>query len=146
MVRRLASVLLLLGVGACGDPTIMVPGVLSVVTVLPSHGATGISPSVEALVYFSSAVKSPTAAAEQLELDCLGVPPCGSANVATCVGNAFVSTTVTFEINQVAKLKPDLSLTTNMCYGITVGAGIEAADNNIGPLPIDIHSAFETTP
>ena len=146
MTRRLVSVLMLVGVAACGEPEIVVPEVLSIVTVLPSHGATGVSTSVEALVYFSSAVKDATVATEELEVACLGRAPCADASGTGCAADPTVATTVTFEINQVAKLRPDVALTTNMCYGITISAGIEAADKNTGPLPVAIRSVFQTAP
>jgi hypothetical protein len=141
MVRRLASVLLLVGVAACGEPEIVVPEVLSIVTVLPSHGAADVSPDVEALVYFSSPVKNASAATEELAIECLGQAPCETADPADC---ADVVSTVTFEINQVAKIKPNVILATNTCYGITIGAGIEAADKNVGRLPLAIRSDFKT--
>jgi hypothetical protein len=146
MGRRLVSVVLLAGVAACGDPTIVVPEVLSVVTVLPSHGATGVGIDVQPLIYFSSPLKDTTAAARALSLDCLGTPPCASAAGQGCLADPVVASTVTFEVNQVAHIVPDPALQGNVCYAINIAAGIDAADSDIGPLPLDIRSAFETTP
>ena len=146
MARRLASILLLVGAAACGDPTIVVPEVLGIVTVLPSHGATDIATDVQALVYFSSPLKDTTAAARELTMECLGTPPCSSPVTSGCPADPAVSAAVTFELNQVAHIAPDATLWRNTCYGINVGAGIEAADKDVGPLPLEVHSAFETTP
>jgi hypothetical protein len=146
MARKLVVVTLLVGVAACGDPSIVVPEALSIVTVLPSHGATGIATDVDALVYFSSPLKDTTAAGHMLSIDCLGAPPCNSPTASGCVGTTTVASTASFEINQVAHVVPDAVLLKNTCYEINIGAGIEAADSNIGPLPVDVRSAFETTP
>ena len=131
---------------ACGDPEIVVPDVLSVVTVLPAHGSADISVDVEALVYFSHTVADSTAAAASLSIDCLGDPPC---DVPTSPGScpATTAATVVFEPNgQAAHINPDAPLVANTCYAIIIAQGIEASDPEVGPLPVDIRPSFFTRP
>jgi len=145
MWRSLASVLVLSCAAACGDPEIVVPDVLSV-TFLPPQGSIGISTDMEALVYFSHAIQTPTAVQGALSMVCLGSPPCAAENGQGCSADPTVATTITFELNQVAHVKPNQLLTANTCYSIRAAAGVEANDKNVGPLPVDFHSAFQTAP
>ncbi|MBI5510884.1 MAG: Ig-like domain-containing protein [Deltaproteobacteria bacterium] len=141
-----AVVTLVLGAG-CGQPEVVVPEVLSIVSVLPAHGSIDIGPSVEALVYFSAPVKDAAAAAADVSLDCLGRAPCETAAVQGCPGaSATVAVTTTLEVNQVVHLKPDAALAADTCYVIAIGAGIEAATSDVGPLPIEVRSSFQVRP
>jgi len=149
MTRRFVC----LGVGvvlvasvACGDPEIVVPGTLGV-EFLPPHGSVEISVDVEGLIAFSHEVKSPGEAVKMIELGCLGSPDpvrgCLAPEPTDCP--ATTSATVTFdESGFEARVTPDASLQTNTCYFYTVAKGIEATDNNVGPLPADRRSAFQT--
>lgn len=133
-------------VAACGDPEIIVPDILLVITVLPAHGSADISVDVEALVYFSHAVADTTGAAASLSVECLGDPPCATP---TSPGNcpATTAATVVFEPNgQTAHIVPDAALAGNTCYAVVIAQGIEASDAEVGPLPVDIRSSFYTRP
>jgi len=130
-------------VAACGDPEVIVPETLGIVTILPTHGAADVQNDVVSYVYFSHSVADASAAARAINLECLGGAPCTNPVTSTCVAP---SVTVAFEDagNQVASLTSSTALLDDTCYAIVVSAGIEAADSNVGPLPVDIRSAFKT--
>ncbi len=145
-VTRVAAVTwATLTLGSCGDPAVVVPETLAVVTILPTHGASDVVADVVPLVYFSQSVGDTAAAAAAVDLACLGAPPCSSPTAATCVAPLIA---VTFEDAraQVATITPSAPLLDDTCYAIVVGEGIEAQDSDIGPLPVEVRSSFKTRP
>lgn len=139
MSRLWVGLVLLAG---CADPTLVIPEQLRVSAILPSHGAVDVGTTTDVLVYFSDEVRDPATAAQKIQLSCLGTPPCGDANTTTC---ADVSYGINFlEEGRLARLVPDNDLLSRMCYRINVVSGIEAAQENVGALPGDLHSDFLT--
>lgn len=132
-----------LGLLACGDPEIIAPETVAVVTILPTHGASDVEPDIIPLVYFSTPIGDTAGAAAAVKLTCLGAPPCSSPTAATCVTPVA---TVVFEDarSQVATIRASAPLLDDTCYAIVVGSGIEAADADVGPLPVEIRSSFKT--
>jgi hypothetical protein len=142
----LGAAVALAGGVACGNPQILVPGVLSV-EFYPPHGSVEISVNVQGLIAFSHEVANPTAAAERIELACLGSPDpligCRNPDVTDCP--ASTAATVGFDSDGMeARVTPSPSLQTDTCYVFTVTAGIEAAADTIAALPSDRRSAFRT--
>jgi len=131
---------------ACGEPEVVVPNVLQVVAILPNHGATDIGTAVEGRVYFSHQLKSAVAASTRVALTCLGTPPCNTPVQSGCGSVAEVPADISFEVDQVAHLAPADPLGVNLCYRLSVTAGIEAADADVGPLGVTVLSDFQTTP
>lgn len=130
---------------SCGDFEIIVPDVLSA-TVVPSHGSTEVSPDVEVFVFFSTPVADADAALDDIELECLGAPPCQQPTASACTVE-FPALSRSFDgPNQTARLVPNTSLQTNTCFVVRVQEGIEAADPNVGPFPAEVRSSFQTSP
>ena len=148
MTRRVQS----LGLGvvlaasvACGDPEIVVPGVLSV-EFYPPNGSIGISTNVEGLIAFTHEVADVDAAAAAIELTCLGFPN-GTSGCLEPAGGCTGTTSATVEFapsGMEARVAPDPPLDNGTCYAYRVAGGIEAAAKNVGPLPSDRRSAFQT--
>jgi hypothetical protein len=148
MNRRLLCLLILLTGGtACVDPEIVVPDVMTVVALLPSHGSVDIGVDVQPLIYFSHEAASQAEAEASFSLSCLGAPAlgsCNSPNATTCL-QADVDATVDYDtVAQVARLTPTAPLQATTCYVLVVAAGLEASLGNVGPLPVEIRSSFIT--
>ncbi len=134
---------LLLALFGCGDFEIVVPDVLSA-TVVPSHGSVEVSRDVELFVYFSAPVADRDSALDDIELQCLGSPPCQQPTASACSVDFPVLTRSLDGPNQTARLVPDTSLQVNTCFVVRVQAGIEAADPNVGAIPVEVRSSFQT--
>lgn len=129
----------------CGDFEIVVPDVLSA-EVVPTHGSVEVSRDVEIFVYFSAPVADREAALDDIELQCLGAPPCQTPSSSACSVRFPVLTRSFDGPNQTARLVPDTSLQANTCFVVRVQAGIEAADVDVGAIPAEIRSSFQTRP
>ncbi|MFC1612081.1 hypothetical protein ACFL6C_14050 [Myxococcota bacterium] len=129
---------------ACGDPEIVVPSVLSV-DFYPPHGSVDISVGMQGLIAFSHQVADRDEAVNQIGLSCLGSPnPTCAAPTSEDCGD-MPRTTVTVAPGEMeAHVSLDDNLELNRCYVFQVAAGIEAAENNVGPLPNDRRSMFRT--
>ena len=132
---------------ACGDPQIVVPDVMTIVALLPSHGSTLVAPNVQALAYFSHPAASSAEVVGAFSLQCLGAPTNGTCAQPddTACSVAEPAATVTYDATtQVARLVPANPLQDNTCYVLIVSAGVESSEPNVGPLPVDVRSAFQT--
>ena len=132
----------------CGDAEIIVPDVMTIVAILPTHGSADVSTDVEALVYFSHAASNAGTVLEHIGLSCLGGPDasdsCASPS-GSCSLSAEPPATVTYDsATQVAKVVPLTQLESNSCFVLVVAAGIESSERNVGPLPVDVRSSFRT--
>ncbi len=134
----------LVSLGACGQPELIVPDIMSIVAILPSGGSVNISTDVQPAVYFSH----PAADAEQvkssLHLTCLGSPPCTAPTADAC-GAAAVDAVQSYEsANQLGRLAPASQLDSNMCYAFVIDKGVAAEDSAVGSLPVQIRAVFQT--
>lgn len=146
--RTLLTLGLISCTAACGDPEIIVPDVMTIVALLPTHGSTNVSTDVETKVYFSHAPTGVATVSERITVNCLGSPDssgsCASPNSSSCL-TASPPKTVTYDsAAQLAQLLPTSPLQSNICYVIVVSAGIESSERNVGPLPVDVRSSFRT--
>ncbi len=137
---RATLMTLFVALAACGDPEFIVPDVLHVLTILPSHGAL-VGSDVEPVVYFSHTVADTKDAAADISLGDLGAPPCSAAATRTPV-----DITVAFAGGKVAHLVTSAPLNVDRCFSIDVGSGIEAEDSDVGPHPVEVRSLFQTRP
>ena len=130
---------------ACGDPEVILPDVLRVVTILPGHGQVDVREDVEAYVYFSHPVADIDAASRAIDLECLGAPPC-TAPVADGCTQPVVSVSFDDGSAKVARIVPSEPLASDTCYVTVVSEGIEAADPDVGALPVEVRASFQTRP
>lgn len=131
-------------VAGCGDPQIVVPQVLSVVTILPSQGSTDITPTVEGLIYFSHPLASPETLADHVSLNCLGAPPCSQPDATSCATQAAQVTLSYDSTAFVVHVLPQAPLAASTCYQYVVGAGLTSSEKNVAPLPGEVDSSFQT--
>ncbi|MEM6733213.1 MAG: Ig-like domain-containing protein, partial [Myxococcota bacterium] len=134
------SMLLIVG---CGDFEIVVPDPLSA-TIVPQHGSIDTSRDVDVFVFFSEPVADRDSALDDIEVRCLGAPPCQQPTSSACTVELPALARSFDGANQTARLVPDTPLQANTCFLITVQAGIEAADSNTGAFPVEVRSSFQT--
>lgn len=130
---------------ACGDFEIVVPGTLSAV-IAPAHGSVEVGRDVEIFVAFSDPVSDADSALDDIILECLGAPPCQTPNASACTTDRPVVEGAFVDSNQTARLTPDTRLQPDTCYVVTVEAGIESSDQDIGPVPTALRASFQTGP
>jgi hypothetical protein len=147
MSRWLAPSFVLATLAACGEPQIIVPDVMTVVALLPTHGSSGVDLGVEPLVYLSHRAASTSQMEASFTLACLGAAvadSCGEPSAAAC-SSAQPPVVVSYDdAEQVARMVPDSALDGDTCYALTVAAGVEALESDVGPLPVDLTSEFRT--
>ncbi|MEM6532434.1 MAG: Ig-like domain-containing protein [Myxococcota bacterium] len=143
-IRPLIVLGALVGAG-CGDFEIVVPGTLSAV-IAPAHGSVEVSRDVEIFVAFSDPVSDADQALDDIVLQCLGAPPCQTPTASTCTAEFPVAAGAFVDSNQTARLTPDSRLQANTCFVVTVQAGIESSDQDVGPVPTALRSSFQTAP
>ena len=144
-MRVWLTALVALACSGCGDFEIVVPAALSA-EVVPSHGSSEVSRDVEIFVFFSSPVADRDAALDDIELECLGAPPCQQPSTAACTVQ-FPTLSRSFDgPNQTARLVPDSSLQADTCFVVRVQQGIEAANEDVGAFPAEVRSSFQTRP
>jgi hypothetical protein len=147
---RLSIALAPVLIAACGDPEIIVPDVLSIVAILPSHGAIDVGPNTDALVYFSHAVAAPETLGDKITIECLGTAasasatPCATPAFAGCLA-ALVATEVDYRPDaRLALVTHAAPLQATTCYALQVESGIASTEDEVGELPATIRSSFET--
>ena len=140
-----AAVIATISLFACGDFEIVVPDVLSA-EVVPAHGSVNVSRDVEIFVFFSTGVADRDSALDDIVLECLGTPPCQQPTRSGCLIELPVLTRSFDGASQTARLVPDTSLQADTCFVVRVEEQIEAADANVGPIPAEIRSSFQTIP
>ena len=148
MIGTCAAVLAAAWLAGCVTAEITVPDVMTVVAILPSHGAGDIDLDVQPLVYFSHTAFDAGTVERGLTLECVGSadPTVGcAAPDSTGCGTTQVATTVTYDgSTQVARLVPDTPLAGGTCYVLVVAAGIDTTEPEVGPLPVEVRSSFRT--
>ncbi len=149
MRRRLIPVVLFVALcsSSCGEPQIVVPDVMTIVALLPTHGSTGVGIEVQPLLYLSHTAASASAVEAGFTLTCLGAAvadSCGEPYELACTDANPLVVVAYDATGQVARLVPDALLQPDTCYLLVVAAGIEANDANVGALPVDVESSFRT--
>ena len=134
---------------SCGEPTLIIPDTMRVISVAPSHGSINVSVDVNAFVFLSHDPALADDAAAAVEMRCLGTPEpergCNAPVAAGCPGT--LRTSALFESGgSSVRVIPDTALQADTCYVLTVSQGIEAAEANVGGLPATVRSAFQTAP
>ncbi len=131
----------------CGEPTILIPDTMRVIAVAPSHGTVNVSVDVNAFMFLSHEPQSPTDAAAAVTIRCLGTPDEDRAcNAPLALGCPAVQTasSVYESGGGFIRVAPSAPLQANTCYVVSITEGVEAADANVGPLPVTVRSAFQT--
>ncbi|MEM6559054.1 MAG: hypothetical protein AAF605_04640 [Myxococcota bacterium] len=130
-------------VAGCGDFEIVVPETLSA-TIVPQHGSIEVSPDVEIFVFFGQSVLEPNDAIDDIELRCVGGPPCQQPVASACNTPLPVVRGSFDAVGQTARLLPTEPLQSDACFVIAIEAGIEAEDEDTGPFPAEVRSSFQT--
>ena len=117
---------------SCGDPHVVLPQTLQVVTIEPPHGAMGIDPAVQVAVVFSHPLPASTHLETYFTL----------ALAATQV--AVVTTPTLATDGYTVTLVPAQALEAATSYSITIAAGLSSSVADIAPLPTAIRSQFTT--
>lgn len=140
---RFATLWVLLSTAwACGEPEIRVPELLTVVTLVPSHGTRDVTPDAQGVVFFSHPIPGDTTD-DAFVLECLGVPPCASPT-GTCTASRIQLQAVLEPGRQVVRLTPVVSMDSNRCYRYTVFEGMTSTDEDVGKLPVAVRATFQT--
>jgi hypothetical protein len=122
-----------LSLNACGDPQIILPQTLQIVTVAPPHGAIGIGVSVQVAVVFAHPLAPETDLGQVFGLSLFDS------------GVAVVTTNTLSDDRYSVTLTPAQPLTRATTYVIEIKAGLESSDNQVDPLPSAVRSSFTTS-
>lgn len=145
MSLRFLVALAAMSAGACGEPEIVVPDVLTIVSIQPGHGTIDVAPETEGLVYFSHDVAEPALLDAKISIECLGTPPCSAPDGNGC-GPALPTTVLYPPEGRLARVTHVTPMSADTCYVLAVESGIASSEEQVGALPVTVRASFKTAP